>query len=81
MAIEVFNVSYQVCKKSPPDVAGPVYANRRPEVQATVVVSDASKINSVIADNVRLDPGEFVEVNTMRRIGPDRAEVFIEPDL
>jgi hypothetical protein len=79
MIHSIFQVMYQVCKRNDPNVAGPVYAYRKPERQAIVVVEDESAVTAVVTSNIKLADGELVDVLHSRRIGQGIKEVFVQP--
>jgi hypothetical protein len=78
MTYSIFQVMYQVCKRNDPNVAGPVYAYRKPERQAIVVVEDESAVTAVVTSNITLADGELVDVLQSRRLGQGIIEVFVQ---
>ncbi len=78
MIYSIFQVMYCVHKLNDPNVAGPVYAYRKPERQAIVVVEDESAVNAVVTSNIKLADGEAVDVLQSRRLGQGVKEVFVQ---
>jgi len=78
MTYSILQVMYQVCKRNDPNVAGPVYAYRKPERQAIVVVEDELAVTAIITSNIDLADGEAVDVVQSRRLGQGIKEIFVQ---
>lgn len=67
----VFLTTFQVCMRSE-DGAGPAYKYRRPEQTVVVVARKPEEIGQVIAENLELVPGEFIDVTQQRQLEAGR---------
>jgi hypothetical protein len=75
--IGIHVATFQVC--APGEGAGPAFKYRRPEQTVYVLAERPEQVGGVIAENVRLQPGEVVEIMAQRQLEAGR-KVFQEKD-
>lgn len=68
----VFLATFQICAHAEPGTAGPAFKYRKPEQTVIAIARSAQEIAQVIAENLDLVPGEFVEVTQQRQLEPTR---------
>ena len=71
-ASAVFLATYQLCAHADPGAAGPAFKYRKPEQTVVAIARSAQEIAQVIAENLDLVPGEFVDVVQQRQLEPTR---------
>lgn len=75
--MKVFLASYQVCRRATTG-PGPVDAYRRDSREVLAVCDRAEELASVIAQNVKLEAGEVVDVTQLRELRPGLRVYFKE---
>ena len=79
--LAVFKAAYQICKPAPSNIAGPAFEYRRDAEEALVLTEDPQQLAAVIGANVKLKPGEEIEVVQWRQLGRGISDVFVASKL